>query len=291
MYSQNNEELNLYNGAGMGDVFSCRTLIYLLGQKYKINFYHRHKDKLLDDMRDEVNEYTFMLDRFNVYEKSTTYGDINTWIGVKKGSYLQINNTGRGSAENFFYFFKDICDEYNIEFNWDMLYDYLPRIEYEKLSYSDSIKETMGYLGKKFKKVIFWSNGDTQSGQSTNFDMSPYIHQAAKEFPTYLHIHTTSIDDQWKEYNIISSSSIIGKDLDLPSLSYVSTFCNTIIGRDSGPYHYSLTKENIMDENKTFICFTFYPDSGRWYSGGKAKFYLSDGRNPEMIWYQIKNNI
>jgi hypothetical protein len=42
---------------------------------------------------------------------------------------------------------------------------------------------------------------------------------------------------------------------DLNEISYLSTFCDIIVGRSSGPFTFSNVKENIFDGNKAFLCF------------------------------------
>ena len=45
------------------------------------------------------------------------------------------------------------------------------------------------------------------------------------------------------------------KTVDLFEISYLSKFCDIIIGRNSGPYTYSETYDNYMDNTKTFLSF------------------------------------
>jgi hypothetical protein len=48
-------------------------------------------------------------------------------------------------------------------------------------------------------------------------------------------------------------------DFDLPEISYLSTFCSTLIGRNSGPHVFTQVKSNVMDENKKLLSFTYKP--------------------------------
>jgi hypothetical protein len=43
---------------------------------------------------------------------------------------------------------------------------------------------------------------------------------------------------------------------DLNEISYLSTFCNMIIGRGSGPQTFSITKRNLNDPDKIFVFLT-----------------------------------
>ena len=39
-------------------------------------------------------------------------------------------------------------------------------------------------------------------------------------------------------------------------ISYLSTKCDTIVGRGSGSYTFSLISENLLNESKKFVAFT-----------------------------------
>jgi hypothetical protein len=57
------------------------------------------------------------------------------------------------------------------------------------------------------------------------------------------------------EYDTTVLNSWNKKRCDLNEISYLSKFCDIIVGKNSGPYIYCMTEENINDPNKTIIVF------------------------------------
>jgi len=100
------------------------------------------------------------------------------------------------------------------------------------------------------------SNNDTLSGQCNNFSMTDFIKKIAHERPDYIFLITNHMGKDLRGENIIYVDSLIGRDTDnLCEISSLSKLCDVIIGRHSGPYTFSLTKENLLNTGKTFISF------------------------------------
>jgi hypothetical protein len=56
--------------------------------------------------------------------------------------------------------------------------------------------------------------------------------------------------------NVVFTNDIIkSNECDLNEISYLSTFCDIIVGRNSGPFCFASTKNNLKDPNKTFYAF------------------------------------
>ena len=54
-------------------------------------------------------------------------------------------------------------------------------------------------------------------------------------------------------------------------ISYISTFCDVIIGRASGPHCFTHTKENLLNTKKTFISICNNKNEGIWFDESEAK--------------------
>jgi hypothetical protein len=165
----------------------------------------------------------------------------------------------------------------------------LPSINYEKLSDFESISSLFKNTVKGYEKVIFISNGDVQSKQSLNFDFAPIIRNLSSRFPNYIFLITNDIDN--KSSNVIYTGNITNRKQDLLYLSYFSTLSNVIIGRSSGPYTFSLVKENLLDENKTLIGFTNIEAESYFYENKKCKFLWSNNYDINNIENIITSNI
>ena len=166
---------------------------------------------------------------------------------------------------------------------------YLPSIDYKKLSDFDLINSSINSAISNYEKVIFISNGDVKSNQSTNFDFTPIIKNLASKFPNYIFLITNDIDN--KLPNVVYAGNITNRKQDLLYLSYFSTLSNVIIGRSSGPYTFSLVKENLLDENKTLIGFTNIAAESYFYENKKCKFLWSNNYEINNIENIITSNI
>jgi hypothetical protein len=127
---------------------------------------------------------------------------------------------------------------------------YIPEIDYSKFE----IENVDKYIKNNEKFKILICNGDVLSAQS-NILLDSIINKLSDIYPNIDFILTKKIDIV--KDNILFTNNLINCNLpDLNEISYLSTFCNIIIGRASGPYCYTLTKHNFNDFNKTFIAIT-----------------------------------
>ena len=101
-----------------------------------------------------------------------------------------------------------------------------------------------------------------------NINFDPIIRKLSEMFPDVLFIPTnkTSITKE----NVLISSDMIGKVNinDLNENSYLSTFCDVIVGCCSGVYSFAVTKHNMFDRNCVFIGFSNLGGDGSgalWY--------------------------
>jgi hypothetical protein len=279
-------EVHLYNEFHNGDIFYSRPLVRLLEKKYKIHYYHNNNPGLFDDMP-HVEEHIGLLSRFPIYHKSSIFGDINTWIGQDSCLFL----TSGCSFESYMCLIKKISTTYNLDLKNQDPKDILPKINFSNLVNIEEIYEKIKLLKYMYKKIIFWSNGPVLSGQSENFDFSQYIYDSAESFPDYLHLITNEINTEKMSSNILLTNYITNKFPDLLYLGYISTFCDVIIGRESGPYCFTNVIENIFDPEKKYICFCNDSNGAIWYKERKSDVIWSNNYNPDSIWDIIKNNL
>ena len=87
--------------------------------------------------------------------------------------------------------------------------------------------------------------------------MEPMILELADYFQDIIFFVTSRLSDG--RLNIINANSLTRDKDNLVELSYLSTFCDALIGRNSGPHVFSWTKENCFS-NKINISFTTHRD-------------------------------
>jgi len=145
----------------------------------------------------------------------------------------------------------------------------LPQIYFNNLD-TESMVDSLNYISER-KKVILICNNDTKSGQSVNFKFDDIVLNLANNFKKFNYLFIVSNDIGIENENVIPASSIIkDKENELLKIGYLSTFCDVIIGRASGPFCFTHVKQNLMSENKKYISFTNKREEGVWFEKSKA---------------------
>lgn len=177
---------------------------------------------------------------------------VNTWIGQSNMRYVY--TYGGCTYDAYYKMFSDIYEKLNVlEFLKEKEY-YLPKIDYSYYNNIDNIKDFM--LNKN--KNVFIANQNVNSGQIENFNFDNSIITLANIFKDVNFFITgkTPYLSNFKTENMHFTKDIINIDEnDLNENSFISTFCDLIIGRSSGPYCFCQTHENYLNNNKTYICF------------------------------------
>ena len=174
-------------------------------------------------------------------------GNVNTWLGVYDYLYVK-GPKWYCSYSRYMKYLKNVLNYYDIpirEYEY-----YIPEIEYNNLDNIKKINDFFNVLKLNYKKIVLICTGIVTSGQSQNFNFSPIVEKLSDTFPDTLFLVTTN--DIIPKKNILSINNIFSSLLDI---SYISKKIDIIIGRSSGPYIYWLTKNNLNDRNKKFICF------------------------------------
>lgn len=102
--------------------------------------------------------------------------------------------------------------------------------------------------------LVLVSNGYVESNQSLiNNDMSSWMNCVAQEFPNKKIICTRKFNTSLQ--NIFFTEDIIGDKSghDMNEISYLSRFVDKIVGRNSGPFLFTNTYDNLQNKNKTFL--------------------------------------
>lgn len=285
------KELFLYNHFHNGDIFYSRVLIEHLKTKYKIFYYHSLRTPLFDDMPEIIeinmlNNPSPITNSFVRDKSDFSSNKINTWIGQNKFKYLSAVNAGC-SWENYSVLYKDIFSQLDITIEFDS--SILPKIYYDKLSLKNKIEEEINKLKRKYKKLIFISNGNVHSGQAPLFDFNPILEILSTQNEDILYL--VSQKYQTNRKNIIFTSDITNKIPDLLELGYISTFCDVIVGRASGPYCFSQNEDNLLNKGKKFICFSNTYNEGKYYNDMVSEFVWSNTKDIGEVENILKTNI
>jgi len=280
------EKINVYNHFHNGDIFYSRMLINGLIKKFDINFYHNLTAPLLSDI-DGLTEIVGIPPNFNIHTNDLQNKNVNAWMGQQNMIFVNTSIPGC-SFENYFEIVKLILNNYEIDIELDEEF-YLPTINKEKIFGNENITTFMENLKLSYNKIILLSNGNVNSGQSVNVDLTNLITRLSDNHPDKVFLVTQDI--LTNATNIINTSSITKIQPDLLQISLISSFCDIIVGRASGPYCFTHTKENLLNPNKTYISFSNNVNEGVWYKNTKATQKWSPDFNIENMYSLINNEL
>lgn len=278
-------KIKLYNHYHYGDIFYSRMMIELLKKDHDIEFYHNLKKPLLSDI-EGVTEINGIPGDFPIGTSRTSEGIINCWMGQYNGSFLNKVNLGC-SWENYMYMYSSIVKELGYDIPSD--FDVLPKLYKENLEDYQIIENKVLTLKKNYERVVLISNGMIHSGQAHILSLDKIIEKLSSENSDKLFFTTQKVNIT--NTNVINVYDITNKSPDLIQISALSTFCDVIIGRASGPYCYTQNSENLLDESKTFLGFSLRLEESKFYDNMKSKFDGSTTSNVDEIYEIIKKNI
>jgi len=225
---------------------------------FNYTYLHQNPVKLTDEMGIQ-----YAGSPVHLSSKESFYGGentlyINTWVGCQWDVFCK---HGGINMHTLYEQWEHIYDVINNTFDTELELkeskeEYLPRINYSFL-YLSSIDS---YVKSNNNKKILICNNAPNSNQSFSNNMEQFIIPLAEDNKDIHFILTNKLSK--KLDNILYTEEIIQvKQCDLQEISYLSKFCDSIIGKNSGPYVFCETYDNYMDSNKTFISFnTKHPD-------------------------------
>lgn len=251
-----------------GDLFASKSFIKQIIDSVDTEFLYCHLNNplVLSDLNLKHKDFSEIPKIFN----ETKFFDtedifyINTWIG---SYFTDEESTKECCTLKFSYdMFSEIYSEINKKFSTNLkLYsinDYYPDIDFSKFNIS-AIHE---YVEKDKNKKILFCNGPSMSGQCLyTGDMKPVIESLSKKYSNHTFICTHQFNTA--RDNIKFTSDIIKiEGCDLNEIGYLSTFCDIIVGRNSGPHCFTANKQNVNDPTKAFYAFGQDPRVSLYYN-------------------------
>jgi hypothetical protein len=285
--------VSFFNPCNNGDVHVSRELVRYtmrvarekLGAECKFRYYHKNSPRLTVDIPElEYHPLTDMPKVSGISDlRSFKYKDtifLNTWYAsspIFRGMHCTLNTLHELFRANLKEWF-----EHDIDMD---VGKFLP-------TYDDHFLDTSGVDlavaswhngSRRYLAKVLLCNGQPMSGQTSMptgaFEQT--IEQLIAKYQDALFIITNPEMCAFPNVagnNVRYTGGIIGVDgCDLPEIAYLSQNCDVIIGRGSGPYSFSLTRENLTDPNKTFVCFTDDERVARWV-------YMSDAVKAKIVW-------
>lgn len=249
-----------YNHFHNGDVHASRGFVRQIMSKVTgLNFIytHRNASNLLSDIPNlKYDAYPLSVLNNNHAGVIVNGNDIfiNTWYGQQHFKYM--NRYGI-TIDSLYAAFDEACRTlWNFSLS-DIQSD--PRLFFPSIDYSKfEIAHAKAWLDRCVGRKVYVETAQAQSGQAHNFAMTPAIVELAQKHPDITFILSNQEGNYSLPINVAYSASIIQKSSgsDLNENSFLSTYCDIIVGRASGAFTFALTQENLFVRSPKFLCFS-----------------------------------
>lgn len=261
-----------FNHYHRGDLFTHKEFVRHIKKLLPDNTYeywHYNHPKVNLDLQIPLTNTPHQIDHKIIFchiNTNETLG-INTWIGA----WSDILSTYKGvNLQSLYDSWKIIFDKLGLKLHDDPE-EYLPSIDYRFFN----VKNVDEYLSKSNRKKVLICNGKPMSNQSFESDMQEIICSMAAKYENIDFICTKKIEQRYQ--NIHFTDDVIKDNdqfrgvnpfwndrpqntCDLNEISYLSTKCDVIIGKNSGPFVFCETKENFKDPKKIMVSFSNGPE-------------------------------
>ncbi len=300
-----------YNLWHNGDVFSGRGYLKHIKDSLpnvKFGYYHVCNSKIVTDLirtqfKPDLKKWQVEQLNYNkIFETDETIY-INTWVGAyfyqnqaRMGDHKEFvaNLPGEGHANylSLHKIYTFIIDYLNKNHGCDIILSDNPLLYVPKVNWSVyEIKSADNFLQQHKGKKHLICNGKVRSMQSGLDNLAPIIEHLAKTYSTDTFICTEKFET--KLNNVYFTSDIFNIDCDLNEIAYMSTHCDTIMGKNSGPFMFTHVKENINNVNKIFVAMSHnvsdcYPHH---IKNLPCKYFFTAAESPNLVANAIESAI
>jgi len=247
-----------------GDLHVSREIVNKIVQKVhsldpstSFVYSHRNDPNLLSDIPHLGFDANALNAKRSDHDNLLRIGDtvyINTWYAQQNYKYM--NQYGL-TMDCLYAALDDTCKAlwgFSLsDISTDMS-SFFPSIDYSK--YEIGLCQT--WVSQHHEKKIFVANGLAKSGQAHNFNMTPLIIKLAQKHRNTTFILTNKEDDSVLPANVYYSSNLINKhgSSDLNENSFLSNYCDVIIGRSSGASTFAMTQDTLFRNDTKVLYFT-----------------------------------
>lgn len=255
--------LVFYNNCNRGDLHVSRELVKIVARCVPSKEYyyaHNFSNRILLDLPLHCIKPTH-LDRNRQFSHDARANilTLNTWYGVSPRS------PGRCHLSTLVDLFQFHIERHEINCTLPPLEQCIPTIDYSKYNIAGP-REFMQRSASAWRKRVMVCDGPVLSRQTggTLEDFRAAVLGAAIAHPDVLFLMTER-GGVPAQQNIMYTADITGQPTDdLNECSYISTQCDVVIGRGSGPYTFAYVAENFGNPKKTMLCFTDSEQTALW---------------------------
>jgi hypothetical protein len=254
-----------FNHYHNGDLFASKAFIKEITESVNTKFYYAHYNNQI--VLHDLNVEHTSIPEISHSVKFLDDGDIlyiNTWIG----SYFDDENSAdecctlKFSYDMFEKIYSKLNEIFSLDLKLSSIENYFPSIDFSKF-HKDNIDK---YIEIDRNKKILFCNGPCLSGQCLYVgDMKPLIESLSKKYSNISFICTQYFNTNIQ--NIKFTDDVINiEGCDLNEIGYLSTFCDIIVGRNSGPHCFTANDINVNSPNKIFYAFGQNPKVSLYYN-------------------------
>lgn len=288
-----------FNHFHVGDVFFSKAYLdKIIKQLPDIEFFyvHPYNQRLVHDLNINTDVSKLMLDTGPISSQRFVQLDqcllVNTWIGA----YLDLVLPGElhGNYLSLRKMFKIIEQELvtrlnrTLEIVTENQFEVIPVTDWSRYNITPIDQFCIDHQSQN--KHLF-CNGFVRADQCRLGSMKNIIETLAEMLPNDIFICTEKFNTTISR--IYFTDDITKTSADVNEIAYLSTRCQTIIGKNSGPYMYCHVRENFFDSNRVFVsCSYRASDSYPAHLKGFDCYYLqSTTDDPEVAAFNIFRGI
>jgi len=249
------QNIVFYNHWHLGDLFTTRQWVKdIIQQTPECThvYAHAHSEKLTRDLCEYANQSHQLLNDLphntqGVHQESTHTLYVNTWVGTYRAhfdrhpTYLEHQQIVKSC-------YQEMCKFGNM-LTWKSdAWSYVPQVDYSLYNLDKAQRLITSYTQDK----ILICNNDVKSGQSDVGDMANVIQALATHYPDKLFLVTKRLDILLP--NVLYTSDVFHMHNDLIEISWISQYCKLIVGKNSGAFTYTNTRENLRNPHIKMIC-------------------------------------
>ena len=273
-YNVSINSITFYSYYHNGDLYVCKQFVKQFVQQFsQFNYAYCHFNhpKTLQDLPIPFQGTPQQFAEKGAWTVNQNHLAINTWVGVYQSpceppAFYQGGINLHMLRNIWSYLGDQLAHITGTPFQLsNNISDYVPEIDYTQFDVS-SVDQ---YVAANARKRVLFCNGVAMSGQSFAHNLSDMIHWFADKYSHVDFVCTSKF--QTDRPNVHFTDDICAVEQSFPStvmywnqnldrcdlneISYLSTHCDLIVGKNSGPFIYCLTKQNINDAAKTFVSF------------------------------------
>lgn len=250
------KKICFYQFAHIGDLFLSLPFIEsLIAQSKEYEFFHTTET----ESKKHFNEILLkIVSNLKIQSDRNCDFEIRTWQGHIKEDFFNNSIIPYEQFNDSFECFRFLWEKIFSDLNLSVKIDQNLEINYDHIGLLDktSIKNIENFFNNnKDKKNILIFNQKPFSEQTDLEEWGSYINYIATKFSKINFIYTNKESLDISLENVFWSPSIFGNhSCDIIHNSYLSLFCDILVGRVSGPFMYSsMHSKNCSDIGKIII--------------------------------------